>query len=73
MGGNYVYVKDTQDAVQPLSLHRLFHGNLTFLVESKSKSNAFSSSIFLIGTKPAFHTKASTSKPNAFTKSIYSH
>ena len=35
MGGNHIYVKDTQDATQLLVLYGLFHGNLLFLVESK--------------------------------------
>src|SRR5258706_9899112 len=65
MGGNHVYVKDTRDASQQLVLHRLFRGNLPFLVESKPNA-------FLTGSKPAFHTKSfhaelSASKPNAFT------
>ena len=44
IGGDHVYVKDTQDAAQPLVLHGLFHGNLLFLINSKS--NAFSFSAF---------------------------
>ena len=67
MGGDHVYVKDTQDAAQPLVLHGLFHGNLPFLVESKpafhTESNAFSNSAFLTGSKPAFYTESSASKP----------
>src|SRR5258708_809226 len=61
MGGNHVYVKDTRDASQPLVLHRLFHGNLPFLVESKPNA-------FLTGSKPAFHTESNASKSNAFTE-----
>ena len=59
MGADHVYVKDTQDAVQLFVLYALFHGNLPFLVESKS--NAFTNSTFL--------TTSSASKPNAFTES----
>ena len=55
MGGNHVYVKDTQDAAQLLILYGLFDGNLPFLI--KSKSNAFSHSAFLIASR--------ISKPNA--------
>ena len=66
MGGNHIYVKDTQNAVQLLVLHGLFHGNLPFHVESKS--NAFSNSAFLTSSKPIFHTESSASKPNAFTE-----
>src|SRR5258705_2177818 len=61
MGGNHVYVKDTRDASQLLVLHGVFHGNLPFLVESKPNA-------FFTGSKPAFHTKSSASKPNAFTE-----
>ena len=86
MGGNYIYIKDTQDASQPLILYGLFHGNLLFLI--KSKPNAFSKSSFLVeskpsaytNSKPAFFTKSNAFitklKPNAFTKSnliAYSH
>ena len=67
MGGNHVYVKDTQDAAQPLMLHGLFHGNLPFLV--KLKSNAFSNSAFLTSSKPEFYTALSASKPSACTES----
>src|SRR5258705_7639468 len=76
IGGNHVYVKDTQDASQPLVLHGLFRGNLPFLV--KLKPNAF-----LTGSKPAFHTESfytesSALKPNAEPKpsinlTAYSH
>ena len=51
----------TRDASQPLVLHGLFHGNLPFLVESKPNA-------FFTGSKPAFHTESSASKPNAFTE-----
>ena len=54
MGGDHVYVKDTQDAIQPLVLHGLFHGNLLFLVEPKS--NAFSNSAFLTTSTSASST-----------------
>ena len=59
MGGNHVYVKDTQDASQLLVLHGLFRGNLPFLVELKS--NAFLNSAFFI--------ELSASKPSPFTES----
>ena len=58
MGGNHVYVKDTQDTTQPLVLYGLFHKNLPFFVESKL--NAFSNSTCF--------TESSVPKPNAFTE-----
>ena len=76
IGGNHVYIKDTQHAAQLLVLHGLFHENLVFLIESKpafhTKSNAFSNSTFFIGGKPVFHTESGILKPNAFTKSALS-
>ena len=63
MGRNHVYVKDTQDAAQPLILYGLFHGNLPFLV--KSKSNAFSNSVFLTASSASKPSACINSKPNA--------
>ena len=79
IGRNHVYVKVTQDASQPLILHGLFHGNLLFLIESKS--NALSKSAFLVESKPSACTDSkftfliksnaffTESEPNAFAKS----
>ena len=68
MGGNHMYVKNTRHASQLLILHRLFHRNLLFLIESKP-TNAFSNTVFLTYSKAGFHTESSASKPAIFTES----